>query len=282
MEISWSLVFYTLFVGLGMGAFAFVAITEWLGKAQRSRLPGSIITLVAMVAGGISSALHLGHVERVANVLANLSSNIAQELILVIAVGVFVILYIILLQIGASDVLRKIVATLGLIAAIGLAFMNGQIYVLQARPAWDTILWPLIYTGSAAVLGLFTMYVWTAFREKEINLVKGVNRWSVIVLAVYGALIIAYVIYLALAPFPAESRSPARLLTGDLAWIFWGGVVAIGLAVPLGMTIWLWSSKQEKLPFLALAVIGLACTFVGAVAIRSLMYALGTSIQQFL
>jgi anaerobic dimethyl sulfoxide reductase subunit C (anchor subunit) len=160
--------------------------------------------------------------------------------------------------------------------------MNGQIYVLQARPAWNTVLWPLIYTGSAAVLGLFTMYILTAFQEKEVTLVKGVNKWSVITLAVYGALIIAYVIYLALAPFPAESRSPARLLTGDLAWIFWGGVVVIGLAAPLGMTAWLWSSKQEKLPFLTAAIVGLACSFVGAVAIRSLMYALGTSIQQFL
>jgi DMSO reductase anchor subunit len=282
MEISWSLVFYTLFVGLGMGAFAFVAITEYLGKAEKSRMAGAIITLVAMVAGGISSALHLGHVERVANVLANLESHIAQELILVIVVGAFVVLYIALLMANASDILRKIVATLGLLAAIALAFMNGLIYVLPSRPAWNTILWPLLYTASAAVLGLFAMYIWEALREGEVSVVKGVNKWSVITLAVYGALIIAYVIYLAMAPFPAESRSPVRLLTGDLAWIFWGGVVAIGLAVPLGMTAWLWSSKQEKVPFLATAVVGLACTFVGAVAIRALMYALGTSIQQFL
>jgi len=282
MEISWSLVFYTLFVGLGMGAFAFVAITEYLGKAEKSRMAGAIITLVAMVAGGISSALHLGHVERVANVLANLESHIAQELILVIVVGAFVVLYIALLIANASDILRKIVVTLGLLAAIALAFMNGLIYVLPSRPAWNTVLWPLLYTASAAVLGLFTMYIWEALREGEVSVVKGVNKWSVITLAVYGALIIAYVIYLAMAPFPAESRSPARLLTGDLAWIFWGGVVAIGLAVPLGMTAWLWSSKQEKVPFLATAVVGLACTFVGAVAIRALMYALGTSIQQFL
>jgi formate-dependent nitrite reductase membrane component NrfD len=214
--------------------------------------------------------------------LANLESHIAQELILVIVVGAFVVLYIALLMANASDILRKIVATLGLLAAIALAFMNGLIYVLPSRPAWNTILWPLLYTASAAVLGLFAMYIWEALREGEVSVVKGVNKWSVITLAVYGALIIAYVIYLAMAPFPAESRSPVRLLTGDLAWIFWGGVVAIGLAVPLGMTAWLWSSKQEKVPFLATAVVGLACTFVGAVAIRALMYALGTSIQQFL
>jgi DMSO reductase anchor subunit len=282
MEVSWSLVFYTLFVGLGMGAFGYVAITEWLGKAQRSRLAGSVIALVAMIVGGISSALHLGHVERVANVLANLSSNIAQELILVIAVGAFVVLYIILLQVGASDILRKIVATLGLIAAIGLAFMNGQIYVLQARPAWNTILWPLIYTSSAAVLGLFAMYVWTILRkEEEEGVIKGLNSGVLVAVAVQAVLVIVYVIYLAMAPFQAESRSPMRLLGGDLALLFWLGVVVLGLIIPLLLTFRSRTAKAET-SFLTTAVVGLLCAFVGAVAIRMIMYGLGTSIQQFL
>ena len=282
MEVSWSLVFYTLFVGMGMGAFGYVAITEWLGPAQRSRLAGSIIALVAMAVGGISSALHLGHVERVANVLANLSSNISQELILVIAVGVFVVLYIILLQVGASATVRKIIATLGLIAGIGLAFMNGQIYVLQARPAWNTILWPLIYTASAAVLGLFTMYVWAAIRKQEDeSVIKGLNNGALIAVGVQAVLVIAYVIYLSVAPFPTESRSPMRLLGGDLALIFWLGVVVLGLIIPILLTF---RSRAAKpgMSFLTTAAVGLLCTFVGAVAIRAIMYGLGTSIQQFL
>jgi DMSO reductase anchor subunit len=282
MEVSWSLVFYTLFVGLGMGAFGYVAITEWLGTAKRSRLAGSIITLAAMVVGGISSALHLGHVERVANVLANLKSNIAQELILVIAVGVLVVLYIILLQVGASDILRKIVAALGLIAAVGLAFMNGQIYVLQARPAWNTILWPLIYTSSAAVLGLFAMYVWTAVRkEEEESVIKGLNNGVLVAVAVQAVLLIAYVIYLALAPFQVESRSPMRLLGGDLALIFWLGVVVLGVIIPMLLTFRSRAATAGT-SFLTTAAIGLLCTFAGAIAIRAIMYGLGTSIEQFL
>jgi anaerobic dimethyl sulfoxide reductase subunit C (anchor subunit) len=282
MEVSWSLVFFTLFVGLGMGAFGYVAIAEWLGTAERSRLPGAIIALVAMAAGGISSALHLGHVERVANVLANLSSNIAQELILVIAVGSFVVLYIILLQVGASDIVRRIVATLGLIAGIGLAFMNGQIYVLQARPAWNTVLWPLIYTASAAVLGLFTMYAWAAIRnEEDAAVIKGLNMSSFVAVIIQAVLVIAYVIYLALAPFPAETRSPMRLIGGDLALIFWGGVVVLGLILPLWLTFRSRTAETET-TFLTTAAVGLVCTFVGAVAIRAIMYGLGTSIQQFL
>jgi formate-dependent nitrite reductase membrane component NrfD len=204
MEVSWSLVFYTLFVGLGMGAFGYVAITEWLGTAKRSRLAGS------------------------------------------------------------------------------MAVKNGQIYVLQARPAWNTILWPLIYTGSAAVLGLFTMYVWTAIRKDEDErVIKGLNTGALVAVAVQAVLVIAYVIYLAMAPFQAESRSPMRLLGGDLALIFWAGVVVLGLIIPLWLTFRSRAAKTGT-TFLTTATIGLLCTFVGAIAIRAIMYGLGTSIQQFL
>ena len=48
MEASWALISFTLLTGLGMGVFAFVAISEWLGKAELVRLPGVIISLVAL------------------------------------------------------------------------------------------------------------------------------------------------------------------------------------------------------------------------------------------
>ncbi|MCJ7567472.1 MAG: polysulfide reductase NrfD [Anaerolineales bacterium] len=281
MEVSWSLVFYTLFVGLGMGAFGYVVITDWLGKAERYRLAGSIITLLAMAAGGISSALHLGHVERVANVLGNMDSRISQELILVIVVGVFVILYIALLVAGASDQVRKIVAALGLVAAVILAFMNGLIYVLPSRPAWNTVLWPMLYIASSAVLGLFSMYVYTALRSEEVPVVKELNTWALVAVVVQGVLVIAYIIYLAFAPFQAASRSPMRLIGGDLALIFWLGVVVLGMIIPLWLNFRSRAAKMEA-SYLTTSVLGLVCTFVGAVAIRVIMYSLGTSIQQFL
>jgi len=160
--------------------------------------------------------------------------------------------------------------------------MNGLIYFLQALPAWSTILWPLIYTSSAAVLGLFAMYVWTAIRkEEDEGVIKALNTGALVAVAVQAVLVIAYVIYLALAPFPAESRSPMRLIGGDLALIFWLGVVVLGLIIPLWLTFRSRAAKTGS-SFLTTAAIGLLCTFVGAVAIRAIMYGMGTSIQQFL
>jgi len=228
MEIQWPLVFYTLLTGLGVGAFAFVAITEWLGKAERTRMPGAITALVAMAAGGVASIFHLGHPERIFNVLGNLSSGIAQELILMGLIGLAILVYIILLRLGYSVQARKIVATIGLVLAVILAIVLGKNYVLASRPAWNTWLLPLLYLTSAAVLGLFTMYIWAAVREKEAPVVMAVNKAALIAVVVEAVVIVGYVAFLAVAPHAHPLRSPVRLVSGDLALVFWGGVVLLG------------------------------------------------------
>jgi anaerobic dimethyl sulfoxide reductase subunit C (anchor subunit) len=83
------------------------------------------------------------------------------------------------------------------------------------------------------------------------------------------------------APFPHELRSPLRLLAGDLALAFWGGVVLVGLLIPLVLTGWLLSAKKQTLGWLGVSLAGLVCVLVGGVAFRALMYILGSSIEQF-
>lgn len=280
MEIQWPLVFFTLFTGLGVSAFVVVAITEWLGRAERTRLPGAITGLVAMAAGGVASVFHLGHLERIFNVLNNLSSGIAQELILVGLTGLAILVYIILMRMGNSVQVRKVVAMIGLVLGVILAIVMGKNYVLASRPAWNTWLLPLLYVASAAVLGLFTIYIWAALREEEEATVMGVNKATLIALAVDAVVVVAYVIFLAVAPFPDPLRSPVRLVAGDMALLFWGGVVLIGLLIPLGMTVW-FVSKKKVVPSLTVAVVGLVCVLVGGVATRALIFILGSSIERF-
>jgi len=282
MEIQWPLVFFTLLTGLGVGAFVVVALSEWLGKAERTRMPGAITSLVAMVLGGVASIFHLGHPERIFNVLGNLSSGISQELILMGLTGLAVLVYIILVRIGYSAQVRKIVAIIGLVLAVLLAILMGKNYLLPARPAWNTFLLPLLYLASAAVLGLFTMYIWAVVTKEEEATVMGVNRATLIALAVQAVVVVAYVIFLGMAPYPHALRSPARLLGGDMALAFWLGVVLIGLLIPLGLTAWFLTAKKKVLPSLTVAVVGLICVLVGGVAFRALFYLLGSSIEQFL
>lgn len=283
MEASWALISFTLLTGLGMGVFAFVAITEWLGKAERVRLPGVIVSLLALAAGGGVSFFHLGHPERVANVLANLQSRISQELVLGVLAALLIGLYGLALFTGFLPAVgRKILAALGFICAVMLAAWGGWMYYLPARPAWYTILWPLLYVGSAAVLGIFGMYILTLLTKEGPDTIRAINKTAVIALAVQVVLVIAYVVYLALNRFPHESRSPLRLLAGDLAVTFWIGIILVGLLIPLILTTWHQLTKKPFKPSLVLAVLGFVCVVIGGASMRSIMYLLGTSIEQFL
>ncbi len=282
MSIQWELLLFSLLVALGMGCFAFVAVTEWLGKLESIRLPGAITSLVALGIGGMISAMHLGHPERVFHILGNIKSGIAQEFILTAIIGAIIVLYIaLLIWKGASAQARKNVAAIGLIVAVVVTFSTGRIYVLGSRPAWNTYIIPILYVATAAALGMFAMYIWTVLKEKDELLIQKVNKAAFFAQIGFAVMVLAYVIYLAAAPFPDPSRSPQRLLAGDLAWLFWGAVVLIGLAIPMIMTV----RRMKGQPggsILTVPVTGLICTLVGSATIRALMYLLGSSVHQFI
>lgn len=280
MEIQWPLVFFTLLTGLGAGGFAAVAVCDLLGKAERARLPGAVMALVAMLAGGVASVFHLGHPERFFNALGHLSSGITLEMLLVGFTGLTAVAYVVVTRLGYSPQARRIVAAIGLVLAVALAFAMGSSYVLPARPAWNTWLLPLLYAGSAAVFGLFTMYIWAAVTMEDKAMVTTLNTATLLALAVQSVLVLSYVIYLAVAPFQNPLRSAGRLVGGDLALAFWLGLVVVGLAAPLALTLW-FLTKKKAFPTLAVPVAGLVCALVGGGVMRALMYVLGSSIEQF-
>ncbi len=282
MSVQWELLLFSLFIALGMGCFAFVAVTEWLGKLESVRLPGALTSLAAMGVGGIISAMHLGHPERVFHILGNVKSGIAQEFILTAVVGGIIALYtLLLLWKDASVQARKNVAALGFVFAVLMTFSTGRIYVLGSRPAWNTYIIPILYVATAVALGLFAMYIWTVVKEKDELIIKQVNKAALFAQIGFAVMVLAYVIYLFTAPFPDPSRSPQRLLAGDLALLFWGAVVVVGLIIPMILTIRQMKEKPGG-SILTVPITGLICTLVGSGTIRALMYLLGSSVHQFI
>ena len=92
-----------------------------------------------------------------------------------------------------------------------------------------------------------------------------------------------------LFPRYGPSRSIDRLLSGDLALLFWGAAVALGLIVPLALTAMQAFGKQPQakggtavLSRPSVLFVGLVCLVAGSVAIRSIMYLLGSSVQSFI
>lgn len=319
MSIEWPLVFFTLFVGLGCGTFvASVIVTEWYGREGQVKVRSAVLALIALAAGGCSSVLHLGHPERIFGALGHPTSGIFMESTMIGLVGLVIIIYLIALRRQASPTARKVITTIGAVLAVVLAFAVGDSYIVASRPAWDTLILPLFYLVSAGVMGCFSLNALiastrrvqagaktTAGAESDGNsltaaaadtsaaaangtaITAALNRAALIALAVQAVLLIAYLIHLAVVPYPDVTRSAARALTGNLAPLFWVGLVLPGFLIPAALVIQsiLKKSKGAKgikgVPSFALLNLGLVCVLIGGVAFRVLMFSLGSSIMQF-
>ncbi|MGG0717238.1 DmsC/YnfH family molybdoenzyme membrane anchor subunit [Robertmurraya massiliosenegalensis] len=283
MDIQWALVFFLLLVGMGCGTFvASIITTEWLGKVKQIRSISMIISLVILAIGGLTSVLHLTHPERIFGALSHPTSGIFVESTMLGLLGLVIIIYLVALKRKATEGSLKIIGTIGIIPAVLLAFAIGNTYVMASRPAWDTLLLPLYYLASASVMGCVIVSILAA-RSKgtDAKAVIGLNRATLISLAVQTVLIIAYVIYLSLAPFPDASRSASRLLTGDLTLYFWGGIVLLGILVPSILVIQIIKKKDELKIYFTRFGVSLFSILVGGVAFRMIMFTLGTGIKQY-
>ena len=276
MSIEWSLVFFTLFVGLAAGVFTGIAISEWTGgSAKQVRFPGAALTLVALAIGGVSSVLHLGHPERIFGALEKPGSGIFMEALLIGIFGLIVIFYLVALRRGASNLVCKLLATLGAIPAVWLAFAVGQTYMMPSRPAWDAWILPILYLASAAVMGCFCIMALMSGWEEHPP-ASAMSKISIEFLGFQTGLTLGYIGYLSSAPFTDASRSAARLLTGDLAPLFWIGIVILGILVP-GFII----LRAKKSGSLAKVRYGLMCVLIGGIAFRAMMFSLGSAVRNF-
>lgn len=289
MDIQWPLLIFGLLAGLGMGCLAVASAGILIGKLRELTSSLLWVSLVSLAVGGCISALHMGHMGRVFYVLSNLSSGISKELIATAVAGVILIALLAVTWRGTIGAAAKVLAVCGLAIAVILPLVTGAAYVEGARPAWNTPFLPLMYLGAAAAMGLFCSYLVAVAKKVSAGELKLLGKAAFVAVAAFAVCVALYVGAVAMAPYPDPSRSAARLLSGDLAPLFWGVVVVLGLAVPLvaaGRAVFAKAQASTaalegsaSVAFVAVAFIAL---LAGSAAIRAIMYLLGSSIQSFI
>ena len=289
MEIQWPLLIFSVLLGVTSGSFVFLAVGELRGKFRDVRFAGALIALICLAVGGCVSVLHMGHPERATHLLGNLGSGLSKELFVVAIMGIVALIYLVLAK-KDYPTASKVSGVLGAVLGLVLPFVAGASYLIAARPAWDSIALPLMFLGAGLALGMTLMCGLVLLRGADDE------RGFALKLALAGVLImavttVAYVIWIAVAPYQAPTRSIERLISGDMAVMFWAGVVVIGIVVPVALTALacVQSTKgagdsgtvqPKQLAMYLFAAC--ACTAIGAVVIRIIMYGVGTSVEQFI
>ena len=290
MEIQWPLLIFSVLLGITGGIYVFLGAGELKGRFKDVRFVGALVALACLAVGGCVSVLHMGHPERATHLLGNLGSGLAKELLIVAIMGIVAIVYVVLSKKDYPGA-RKIVGVIAALLGLALPVVAGMSYLIAARPAWDSAALPLTYLGAGLAMGALLMCGLVMLRgnaEEDGGFALRIALAAVIIMVVTS---VAYIVWIAIAPYQAPSRSIERLVSGDMAVMFWLGAVLAGLVAPTALTALacVKATKGDANTGLAdpkkLATFmfaAFACSAVGAVVLRVIMYGVGTSVEQFI
>ena len=259
MTIQWSLVLFTVLSGCGAGLFACTALDEFRGgAASKVRLPACAVAVALLVVGGIASATHLSHVDRMMAVLAHPTAGIFLEALLLGLLAVCIAVYALLVK-------RKALAATGIGLAVAFAFACGVSYMMTSRPVWNTVALPLAYLGTALATGAALYLVMCAALKVDEGDVKKAGVYA----AAGGALSLVLTVAFGLVSGTAF---------GDQAALFWVAVVLCGSAAPAVCGVLV---ARKSGGALSLGVVALAGALVGSVAVRAVMWLVGTAVANY-
>lgn len=298
MEIQWSLVVFAAFICWGAGTYlAAIAFRELFQAPDRIAKPAFILSAVTVVIGAAASMTHLGHLDRIFGVLSNPGSGIFVEGLSSALLVALVIVYLIAAARKASPATLRVLALVGIVPALVVTFAVGSSYLMVARPAWNVMALPFISITAALSMGSLTVlaiHALTAGKAKdalgEALAAKRLSMVTIATIALQAVAVIVYVASVATAPYQDPTRSAVRMISGDVALLFWIAVVTLGIVVPFAATF-AWSRKSAAVSVsgeaagrssIALALaIAVGCAVIAVVAFRVIMFSLGSSIIDF-
>jgi DMSO reductase anchor subunit len=275
MEIQWMLVLYSLFMGLSIGPFALIAMTDACEKRPALCKWAAITGLVCIVLAGVFAFLHLKKPLAAVYALNNLNSPIAQETVFVLLTGIVAALLAASYLFNVMASLRKYLAYLGLALAVLSVFMVAEIYRLPARPAWNNLLLPVTMLLSSLINGLLLALALLALapkadgEEDRAGPRTRLTSWVLPLLVVYAVVAVVYFLIAA-----TRGIGLGRLLAGDLALGFWIGLIVIGFILPGFLA---WSARKTGLMGLT-AVLTFVMVVAGGLVVRAMVFPLGLRI----
>jgi anaerobic dimethyl sulfoxide reductase subunit C (anchor subunit) len=274
MEIQWTLVLYSLLMGLSIGPFLLLALTDACENREALCKVAALVGLGCIVLAGLFAFAHLRKPLNAIYMFSNFRSPMTQETVAVLITGLIAALLATMLLFGwLPGLSRRMLAWAGLVMSLISVFMIASIYLLPARPAWNTWLLPVTLLFSSLANGLLLAWTLAVLVQKgrgetgREQLVSKLRSWALPVLVVYAVLAVVFILITV-----GKAGGLARLTTGDLALLFWVGLVVIGLIAP---AVLVWPAKKDDR---VIALTAFVLFAAGGLFIRAMLFPLGLRI----
>jgi len=160
----------------------------------------------------------------------------------------------------AVEIVFKVLAG---ISALAVTVYTGFVLnTVKGVPFWNSSLLPILFV-LCGVLGGFGLSVVIGLYGGNVNIAiaEAGSRWLLII----NALLIVIYLWAAANREATGKKSVMEQMRGNLATIFWGGIVAMGIVIPLVIAF---SSYFVGEVSSALLITGVVCEVIGGLALR--------------
>ncbi len=169
MEIQIPLILFTTLLAWSAGVFGAQAVYALKGKGASTQMLAVIVSLVLLAVGGVAVLFHLQHALRIFNGFGNPTSGITQELVALIVLAIFMVLYFIFLCRNNNGRVPKWLCICAIVFGVVLCAVCAHSYMMGARPAWNTVCQVGSLLAAALGFGPATMAFLCSIKKGKFN-----------------------------------------------------------------------------------------------------------------
>ncbi|HTY81333.1 MAG TPA: DmsC/YnfH family molybdoenzyme membrane anchor subunit [Dehalococcoidales bacterium] len=220
--------------------------------------------LIICVIKGTTHLMFLGKPLRAWRIIFRPTSSwISRGILFVLSFGFFAAIQMALTHWAPGSSFEMIFKVLAGAAAFAVSIYTGFVLnSVKAVPFWNSKLLPVMFI-LCGILGGFGLSVVIALNGGGINLESAETgaRW----LLVINAALIGIYLWMAAKRESTGKKSVLAQLRGELAPLFWTGIVALGIVVPLAIAL---VTRLTGEISATLLLAGVACEIIGGLSLR--------------
>jgi len=223
--------------------------------------------LVSLVLGGLTHTAYLGKPFRGWRILLQPgSSELSRGLWVILfygVIGFFQVIPIIIPSLPWTGDSAAFKTIMGIICILMITHGFLTMSVVRALPLWNSSMMIPLSLASGICVGSQAVEWMMFFTGRDAGVVELWARWSL--LGYMGMLVIF--LWSSFHSSDAARESARRLLGGDSSALLYVGVVAVGLLIPLVVTLYIWGGGVGKIGG-GIVLLRFICVFIGDLVMR--------------